>query len=100
MTITAECSERFTRITLTLSLTVIHYFVDDFLSNETQFTGDDLTAMQRIWKSNDLDEIHMIAHERLGNTENVEVLRAWIAEKPARAALAASIMEDMESMDD
>jgi hypothetical protein len=76
-----KAEEYFKEVLVTKSLTVIHYKTDDAIKF---LTGPSRDAAQHIQKSNQLDEIWATAHEQLGQKEEAEKLRKWLADRAAR----------------
>lgn len=68
------------------SLTIIGYLAEDHLALPAD---DDKSAerqaLRKILSTTQLDEIYIIAHEQLGNSEEAQQLRAWLASRKPRA---------------
>lgn len=78
----------FQKILECASLTVISYLAEDALPNATSEAERD--ALQRIYETDSLDEAYALAHEQLGNKEEADHLRLWMASRqnrPARLSL-------------
>lgn len=60
------------------SCLAIHYSIEKELSN---FEGKNKRILERIHESNDLDVIHLVCYQYLGNKEQVEVLTKWLNKK-------------------
>jgi len=70
------------------SLIANHLRADALLAahqdTEIELPDVDVVRLEKIARSNDLDEVHMLCAERLGYADDVEKLKAWIARKPER----------------
>lgn len=60
------------------SCLAIHYSIENELHN---FSGKNKQILDRIYESNDLDEIRLICYQCLGNAEQVEILTKWLNKK-------------------
>lgn len=60
------------------SCLAIHYSIENELHN---FSGKNKQILDRIYESNDLDEIRLICYQYLGNTKQVEILTEWLNKK-------------------
>jgi hypothetical protein len=60
------------------SMTVIRYKLEDQLELGTH-TEADVELLKRMREMNKLDDLWIAAHERLGNQEEADHIRAWMA---------------------
>lgn len=76
----------FKEILETRSLTVIHFLVDGALVNSVTdpVSEEDLYSLSEISVENDLDTIWLTCAKRLGDTEKVKEIEAFLAKKSAR----------------
>ena len=73
------------------SMTAIHYRAEDALMD---YNGPARTALEAIMATNVLDEIYIIAHMQLGQHEEAEVLRKWLADAPKRKPTFSDLLDD------
>lgn len=67
------------------SLNQIDYMIECAESARGVFSAEEAVAIEKIYASNDLDEIHLICADMLGDTEHAAALRAWLIKKAVRA---------------
>lgn len=60
------------------SVLAIHYSIENERHN---FSGKNKQILDRIYESNDIDEIRLICYQYLGNTKQVEILTEWLNKK-------------------
>jgi len=81
----------FQQIIDTRSLTVIHWKAEEALPT---VEGDAHEALIEILATSVLDEIYIIAHMQLGQHEEAEVLRKWLADAPKRKSTFSDLIDD------
>ncbi len=67
------------RIIQCRSMTVIDYMIENAQNEGVMLAPHPM--LTAIYKSNSLDERWMLAHEALGNVEEAEKIRTWLAKK-------------------
>ena len=72
----------FQKILGSSSLTVIGYLAEDAIPHASNDAH--LKALQAIYETNELDEAYALAHEQLGNQEEADHLRLWMASRATR----------------
>lgn len=71
------------------SVLTIHHSIEKELCN---FGGKNKQILDRIYESNDLDEIRLICYQYLGNAEQVEILTKWLKNKKIVLKTVGSIL--------
>lgn len=69
----------FEKIADTSSMTQINRLIENLVAQN--YDNPAMKQLQLIYKSDNLDERHLIAHEWLGNQEEAQVLKTWIQQK-------------------
>lgn len=96
-----DLSAIFLKMSETNSMHIILNLAEQLLNlqcdDPLHIQGEDRKALQAILDSNSLDEMHLIANERIGNSEQVAALKEWTAKKDHRTALNAKYFSMLEN---